>query len=540
MSELNVPSSIAALIALVCTAAPLFARPGPAPETRYVDINATCIGGDGSQSAPFCSLVQAVAASASGDTIRIAPGTYRGPLTIDRDLVLVGGEGVTLDGNAAETVTVVAGVTATLEDLTITGAIRSGALNRGGLTLRRCAVRGNSHYTLFNLSDSPGIGIDNDFPTGPLRLEGCTVEDNIEIPSLSVPAVGGLRSRGSQEVVIRDSEFSRNTGGAATTILSDSPMRIEGSTFDMNTSGFVGIWLRRPSQLRSSTFSSGVPWVIVAPGASSVSEVEGCTFTARLWRLDGNAIGEVRIANTVLGGLAESRSARGDFVSLGHNVVTSADVATGFGPDDLVGSAAVPLTAGLGPLADNGGPTRTMELLPGSPAIGAGDPVAFEIVDQRGRLRIAGAADVGAYQTASPAIGFHTRSCPGVLNGSGQVARTVAIGSPIVSDNSFTIAALGVTPNQFGIFLVSRTSGFAPLAGGSLCLTGTIGRYVGPGEIQDSGPDGRLSISADLTRIPQGGTLAPAQPGETWAFQAWFRDTVGEANLAVATEVTFQ
>src|SRR6185437_7907912 len=40
---------------------------------------------------------------------------------------------------------------------------------------------------------------------------------------------------------------------------------------------------------------------------------------------------------------------------------------------NLVGTFASPLDAHLGPLADNGGQTQTVALLPGSPAINAGD-----------------------------------------------------------------------------------------------------------------------------------------------------------------------
>ncbi len=62
---------------------------------------------------------------------------------------------------------------------------------------------------------------------------------------------------------------------------------------------------------------------------------------------------------------------------------------------------------GLGPLANNGGPTQTMALLPGSPAIDAGsNAVAVDpttglplTTDQRGEPRIAnGIVDIGAFE----------------------------------------------------------------------------------------------------------------------------------------------
>src|ERR1019366_8634124 len=53
----------------------------------------------------------------------------------------------------------------------------------------------------------------------------------------------------------------------------------------------------------------------------------------------------------------------------------------------------------LGPLANNGGPTLTMALLPGSPAIDAGNTSLAPATDQRGVPRpFSLAADVGAFE----------------------------------------------------------------------------------------------------------------------------------------------
>ncbi|MCA9231815.1 MAG: hypothetical protein KDA57_14285 [Planctomycetales bacterium] len=64
----------------------------------------------------------------------------------------------------------------------------------------------------------------------------------------------------------------------------------------------------------------------------------------------------------------------------------------------------------LGPLADNGGPTKTHALLPGSPAIDAGDPSLVQGMrgvpefDQRGAPygRVAGRIDIGAFEVQPP------------------------------------------------------------------------------------------------------------------------------------------
>ncbi|HEY5911032.1 MAG TPA: choice-of-anchor Q domain-containing protein, partial [Verrucomicrobiae bacterium] len=52
---------------------------------------------------------------------------------------------------------------------------------------------------------------------------------------------------------------------------------------------------------------------------------------------------------------------------------------------------------------DNGGPTLTMALFPGSPTIDAGNTASAPATDQRGFPRPVGpAADIGAYEFGSP------------------------------------------------------------------------------------------------------------------------------------------
>jgi hypothetical protein len=89
----------------------------------------------------------------------------------------------------------------------------------------------------------------------------------------------------------------------------------------------------------------------------------------------------------------------------------------------------------LGPLADNGGPTWTMALLPGSPAIDAADTASAPPTDQRGFPRPYGpAADLGAFEAmplytialeVSPAVGGSTTG--GGIWGFGASATVVAV-----------------------------------------------------------------------------------------------------------------
>ncbi len=57
----------------------------------------------------------------------------------------------------------------------------------------------------------------------------------------------------------------------------------------------------------------------------------------------------------------------------------------------------------IGPLQDNGGPTQTMAVLPGSPGLNAGDPAQLGVADQRGLVR-SGGVNIGAYQASATAF----------------------------------------------------------------------------------------------------------------------------------------
>jgi hypothetical protein len=97
-----------------------------------------------------------------------------------------------------------------------------------------------------------------------------------------------------------------------------------------------------------------------------------------------------------------------------HNTIVAQNDAT-TGGNDLYGTptnASFNLIGGdplLGPLQDNGGPTATMALLPGSPAIDAGDPNPDDapMFDQRGpgyRRIVNGRLDIGAFEVQATTI----------------------------------------------------------------------------------------------------------------------------------------
>jgi hypothetical protein len=86
----------------------------------------------------------------------------------------------------------------------------------------------------------------------------------------------------------------------------------------------------------------------------------------------------------------------GNLGSQGHNLIGNPQDMTGWVSTDLLH-----VNPMLGPLQNNGGPTQTRALLPGSPAIDAGDNTGAPMWDQRGpgfpRIE-RGIIDIGAFE----------------------------------------------------------------------------------------------------------------------------------------------
>ncbi|MEM9381865.1 MAG: hypothetical protein AAGB93_18055 [Planctomycetota bacterium] len=134
------------------------------------------------------------------------------------------------------------------------------------------------------------------------------------------------------------------------------------------------------------------------------------------------------------------------------------------------------------------------------------------------------ACNARSFQLGTPYCG------PAVPNSSGSSGTITASGSPVASANNLTLTASSLPIQSFGFFLTSQQQGLIANPGGSegnLCLGGAIGRYVGAGQIQNSGIGGEFSLVLDLTQTPTPNGLVSVQSGETWNFQAWHRDSVG-------------
>jgi len=128
---------------------------------------------------------------------------------------------------------------------------------------------------------------------------------------------------------------------------------------------------------------------------------------------------------------------------------------------------------------------------------------------------------------------------PAVVNSTGASGTIGATGSRTVANNDLTLVVSSLPNNAFGYFLTSLTQGVVPQPGGSLgvlCLGGSIGRYVGAGQIQNTGATGAFSLLLDLNQTPTPTGPTTITAGQTWNFQAWHRDAVGGVAVSNFTD----
>ena len=252
--------------------------------------------------------------------------------------------------------------TLTIDNCNITGnaaGLGGGVANRGSLTILNSTIANN-------ISFSHGGGVGNLFVDGgggtTLRIDGSTIWNNT-----ATQTGGGIYNVGSSATLITNTTISTNTAVSGGGIVSSDPLSLSSVTITANTATVRGGGIQNNgATLRFNN-------TIIAGNTSPTGpDCDGFGFTSEDYNLIGNTNG------FQLGGVVT------------HNVHN--------------------VNPKLGPLANNGGPTRTHELLDGSPALDAGSSTL--LTDQRGRprkvdqLNVANAvggegSDIGAYEAAS-------------------------------------------------------------------------------------------------------------------------------------------
>jgi parallel beta-helix repeat protein len=276
--------------------------------------------------------------------------------------------------------------TATLTDCTVSGNSVSDPYDRGGgvssnrgtLTLTDCTVSGNS-------ADSLGGGLYTG-SASTATLTDCTVSGN------SANSGGAISSFGT--VTVSNSTITGNQGGG---IVNFGTLTVSNSTLSGNSTNFYGggIYMNSPYPVTLTNVTLTANRTTNLGGGLYVYQG---TPVLHNMLIAGNFSGATgTTADDVYGSL----DASGDYSLIGDGTGMSG-LSNGVNGNQ-VGRASAPIDPKLGLLQDNGGPTQTMALLPGSPALNAGDPTQLGVPDQRGVVR-SGGVNIGAFQASASAF----------------------------------------------------------------------------------------------------------------------------------------
>lgn len=365
------------------------------------------------------SFADALATATSGDTIQFGTGlsgTVIGQYIISVNLTIKGpGQSLTMSRGTATgyTVDVPAGITCTVEDLTLTGGIRvDGTFNayRSNTTGVSTDAYGRTILirlggsVLLNESLISGGGIHNN--QGSLLAVDCEFVSCVNSSQGTGTSGGALENRG--DVTLRNCTFQNNRanantagssggwGGAINQTVSWASLLVENCTFDGNVAA------------SSPSFSSGGGGALyVGAGTATLTNCTVASNTCQTGGLGGGGIrqegtAQVNVRNCIIA--LNTGPAGPDFqgtaTSLGNNLVGdgsgSINLVNGVN-NDQVGNAGSPIQPLLALLLNNGGKTRTRALLTGSPAINAGTSSGAPPSDQRGYSR-SGQTDIGAFE----------------------------------------------------------------------------------------------------------------------------------------------
>jgi hypothetical protein len=337
------------------------------------------------------TIGHAISLASLGDTIMVAAAIYGENLTIPFGLTIDGAGPLTTKingGERAPAVVILAG-NVTLSGLTIQGGQNGPGGPCGGygggicgtgsaVTIVNCLITGNV------VTSGNGGGIYT--TAGSLTINKSTIRGNLATEG------GGILSNGFLQVnnttIVGNFALNGQGGGLS----SESSAYITNSTISENgaTTGGGGVFTDAGGRvfINNTTISGNT----VNSGQAGAGVYADSISITMQNSIVANNLGSGNCAGTA------------KFTSSGYNL-SSDNTCHLTGPGDLNNT-----DPKLGPLQNNGGPTQTMALMKGSPAIDTGNPAGCTDgvghllkTDQRGAPRPdpgdSGGCDIGAYET---------------------------------------------------------------------------------------------------------------------------------------------
>jgi hypothetical protein len=313
----------------------------------------------------------------------------------------------------------------------------------GGISNAAAGTLTVANSTIAN-NTVPGVGVSPGYTRGGgvFNFGGTATITGSTLTGNSASAGGGIYSNGT--IAITDSTISGNLsqagqGGGIYLLGTGTGLTLANSTVASNQAanggrgGGIFLDQRTTATITNSTIAGNTTGPGASGGgiyvASGSALSAGGTLTLRNSTVANNQTAgaggglwvgatrtQVRLANTIVAGntaVTGGPDVWGPLLSTSaYNLIGDGSGASGVtnGTNgNQVGTAASPIDARLGPLQDNGGPTQTMALLPGSPALDAGDPgfAPPPGTDQRGLPRVVGERiDIGAFAVQPGPLAF--------------------------------------------------------------------------------------------------------------------------------------
>jgi hypothetical protein len=484
------------------------------PAAALADLWVSSSGTDSgycSQANPCATISRAVSLAIPNDTIYIGPGSYSDhvvvPATKPGDpnsisgLTLQGAgmHSTTVNGGGADTpgsvFSIGAGNTATIADMTITGGIApvgGGVVNAGLLTLERTDITQNVAEGAPGGPTGQGGGVYS-------FLGSVTLADSVVAANLAAQAGGGV--------------WIYN--GTVTRSLIDSNLVSSTSVY-----GGAGVLLVYGSVSMDTIVNNKV-----LDGAGRPAGAGGGVFVPD--SSDAQAL-----LDTIVGNSAGQDGGVGGYQLLVLDSILSANTGGDCDPSiayaahdvDVDGTCShqsasniVGVDPKLGPLTDNGGPTKTMAIPTSSPAYDA-NPQACSETDQRGvslLQRGATSCDIGAYQVSAPTTYVANPAANTVTayagGASGDAAPVLTLSGPatglsqptgVVADVSGDVFAANAGANSITEYAPEVTGNTGPTA----TISGSLTRLSRPQDVALDG-SGRLYVTN------AGGSVTEYAPG---------------------------
>jgi CSLREA domain-containing protein len=351
--------------------------------TSTPDANGVCPSAD-------CTLREAIRVAADGDTIDFSLPA-NSAITLTSGLLFIA-KNLTIRGPGANLLTVQRGASA--GNFPIFGIAAFGQTNTiSGLTIANGSSSSGGAFSL----QSSNCGA------------GCFVTLNIIDSTLFGNAAnfGGALSAGSNNMVnITNSNISGNSTPNDSNLHGGAVFLDSGSVVNIANSTLFG----------NSSYDGGGVYIKAGGTVNATNTtISGNSAVANGGGID-NVSGTLNAKNTIIAqNTAPTGSdVAGTLTSQGYNFI--GEIPNGFAPTtgDQFGSPGFPADPKLGPLQDNGGPTKTQALLSDSTAIDRGNSSGFNI-DQRGFVRPVDTpslpnasggdgSDIGAYEVQADVL----------------------------------------------------------------------------------------------------------------------------------------